>query len=280
MWRIGSFAPSFPVWTRSTPSAIAWTSVSHFSARAIPRPRTRRAVAVQAVPTTPRTGGYPSTDTPTMSSPSRASQDRRDAQLVVLVRADRDAPGSLCDESTLHLREKCVERRPIAPIRREVATDVAVRHAQPGPRRVIEGRDTDVAAVALHDPATRNIGVVRLLPPVPLHDRIGRPRWSQGGEHVRVEGRVVERRVAEVKAVRHPLRFRRPVRFAYRSTSTKSRSPSGTETTPTTSAGHTSGHSVVRSAPSSRAARMPRITYVAGEIVESACIQLGSTSTG
>src|SRR5438132_10885806 len=48
MWRIGSFAASLPVRTRSTPSAIACATVSHFSARAIPRPRADRAVAVQS----------------------------------------------------------------------------------------------------------------------------------------------------------------------------------------------------------------------------------------
>ena len=42
MWSIGSFAASLPVRTRSTPSAIACASVSHFSARATHRACRRR----------------------------------------------------------------------------------------------------------------------------------------------------------------------------------------------------------------------------------------------
>src|SRR5207249_1536117 len=122
--------------------------------------------------------------------------------------------------------------------------------------------------------------VVPVLPLVALHERVERLRRMSGGVDVRVERGVVEARRRELERHAHPLRLRRPVRLAYRSTAMNRRRPSGIERMPTTSAGHTSGQSVATSAPSISAARMPRMTYVAGETTESTCIHAGSTLTG
>ena len=55
----------------------------------------------------------------------------------------------------------------------------------------------------------------------------------------------------------------------------RSRQPSGTEMTPMMISGQMSPHNVVSPAPSRIALRMPRSAYVAGEMFDSHCIQLG-----
>src|SRR5581483_4917333 len=78
----------------------------------------------------------------------------------------------------------------------------------------------------------------------------------------------------------HPDRFSFPWRFAYCSPRRKTQSPSGIDAAPITISGQMSPQTAAGPAPSMIAARIPRRAYVAGEIVEIACIHPGSTETG
>jgi len=76
MCSIAAFRWSLSVRTLSTPSSIAWASVSIFTARAMPRPRWLPTVPVNPVQTRPPAGGYLRNEKPTMRSPSSAIQVR------------------------------------------------------------------------------------------------------------------------------------------------------------------------------------------------------------
>src|SRR2546425_890963 len=114
MCRIGSFAASLPVRTRSTPSAMACASVSHLSARATPRPRTDRAVAVQAVPgdveEAPGFGEGADAPGSARAVPGEAgSGDEAAADLVVLVRSREETRRARRGRALFHEGEDLVE---------------------------------------------------------------------------------------------------------------------------------------------------------------------------
>src|SRR5947208_3208166 len=188
MCRIGAFAPSFPVRTWATPRAMACTSVSHLSARATPRPRTLRAVAVQAVTPRPQAPG---------------------AQLLVLVRERADDRRAISERPSLAERDELVKLLRISGGPHEIAEERRMR-----PRRAfdraLEDREADAGAVAHSDMANGLRAGLFVLPLIAEHDRIdGRPRGPHRGHDLRHEVDVLG--LERPEAQHHPLRFRRPV---------------------------------------------------------------------
>src|SRR2546428_491356 len=164
-WRMGAFAASFPVRTRSTPSAMAWATVSHFRARATPRPRTERAVAVQFVPTMPRTGGDAGADTPPHPAPTPPPPKTP----LRAPPARAPPPATPTRSATLGTRA-----RGRGPAGTTAAPPPCVAPGLHAPPRVLHGRDPEVATAAMRDETGDLEVLVRLGPPVPVDDPIAR----------------------------------------------------------------------------------------------------------
>src|SRR5438093_9492185 len=142
-------------------------------------------------------------------------------------------------------------------------------------------RIADAPPGTSHHESREDPVLVGLRPPVLVYLRIAWTARPDGGVDVRGEGRVPGARASEHQiGLRHrvlhqPLLFKRPVRFACRSAHRNARMPSGIEIAPTRSAGQSSGQMAATSAPSRSAARIPRTTYVAGEMKDRTCIHPG-----